>query len=301
MSEYKGIDDEFYSLSSDVYFKHFFSDSKMLALFLSTLWEKEIKPESITYDNTESNPPRNKEIIYDVVATIEDEGVKRIIRINLEMQNKDYASLASRMEFYAARKYALSIDQGDEYEKVSSESIWFIGFKDLKKYTKDPTRWSKTYKCVSLEEGDILGGNSAIRLLFLKNKENCPIMEIEEFLKMFEKLDPANLPEVKGTLAKEARRMVLEMNNDRKLKNDAFSHEMFLRDQAAMLAESESKGKAEGLAEGLAEGEARGLSKGKAEEKNEMVKRMKMMGLENEIIAQAANISLEELNKILDK
>ena len=30
MSEYKGIDDEFYSLSSDVYFKHFFSDSKSL-------------------------------------------------------------------------------------------------------------------------------------------------------------------------------------------------------------------------------------------------------------------------------
>ena len=163
MSKYKDIDDEFYSLSSDVYFKHFFSDSRSLALFLSTLWKKEIKPESITYDNTESNPPRNKEIIYDVVATIEDEGIKRIIRVNLEMQNKDYDYLASRMEFYAARKYALSIDSGDEYEKVSSESIWFIGFKDLTKYTHSPTRWSKTYKCVSLEEGDVLGG--VIRLL----------------------------------------------------------------------------------------------------------------------------------------
>lgn len=232
MSRYKDIDDEFYSLSSDVYFKHFFSNSRMLALFLSTLWEKEIKPENITYDNTESNPPRNEEIIYDVVATINDTGVKRIIRVNLEMQNKDYDYLASRMEFYAARKYASSLETGDEYLHVTSEVIWFIVFKDLIKYTNDPTRWSKT-------------------------------------------------PVTEGLLAKEARKMVVEMNNDRRLKNDAFSHEMFLRDQAAMISE--------------------GVAKGRAKGKLEIVKNMLKLNLSKEIISASTGFSTEEIEEIIKK
>ena len=79
--------------------------------------------------------------------------------------------------------------------------------------------------------------------------------------------------------------MVVEMNNDRRLKNDAFSHEMFLRDQAAMIAESEAKGKAEGLAEG----------------KIEIVKNMHKLNLSKEIISASTGFSVEEIEEIIKK
>ena len=47
-------DNLFFNLRSDVYFKHFFSVKKILAVFLSNLWNQNINEDDITYDNTES-------------------------------------------------------------------------------------------------------------------------------------------------------------------------------------------------------------------------------------------------------
>ena len=46
-------DNRFFNLRSDVYFKHFFSIKKMLAIFLSNLWNQNVNEDDITYDNTE--------------------------------------------------------------------------------------------------------------------------------------------------------------------------------------------------------------------------------------------------------
>ena len=64
MKAYKD-DNRFFNLRSDVYFKHFFSVKKMLAIFLSNLWNQNVNEADITYDNTESTVLDGKKIIYD--------------------------------------------------------------------------------------------------------------------------------------------------------------------------------------------------------------------------------------------
>ena len=79
-------DNRFFDLRYDVYFKNFFLNNKMLAGFLSLLWNTKVNPEDITYDNTESTVPEGKKIIYDVVDNIALHGNEEI-NVNLEMQN----------------------------------------------------------------------------------------------------------------------------------------------------------------------------------------------------------------------
>ena len=57
--------------------------------------------------------------------------------------------------------------------------------------------------------------------------------------------------------------------------------------------------KLEGRIEGRAEGKAEGRAEGKAEEKQENARKMKAMGLTNEMIHQITGLSVEEIEKLL--
>jgi predicted transposase/invertase (TIGR01784 family) len=63
--------------------------------------------------------------------------------------------------------------------------------------------------------------------------------------------------------------------------------------------EGRIEGRAEGIAEGRAEGIAEGRAEGRAEEKQENARKMKAMGLTNEMIHQITGLSVEEIEKLL--
>ena len=56
--------------------------------------------------------------------------------------------------------------------------------------------------------------------------------------------------------------------------------------------------KKEGKAEGLAEGKAKGRAEGRAEEKKENARKMKVLGLSNEMIHQVTGLSVEEIETL---
>ena len=109
--------------------------------------------------------------------------------------------------------------------------------------------------------------------------------------------------------------MLLKMNNDKVLRAESFSHEMFLRDQKAQfktareegleegiakgLEEGLVKGKAEGKAEGIQEGLVKGKAEGIQENKKEIAKKLFQSGQTKEFISSITGLSLEELNNIL--
>ena len=101
--------------------------------------------------------------------------------------------------------------------------------------------------------------------------------------------------------------MLLKMNNDKALRAESFSHEMFLRDQKAQfksareegLEEGLVKGKAEGKAEGIQEGLVKGKAEGIQENKKEIAKKLFQSGQTKEFISSITGLSLEELNNIL--
>ncbi len=271
-------EDVFYDLRYDVYFKNFFLNNKMLAGFLSLLWKTKVNPEDITYDNTESVLPLGKKIIYDVVANVTLHG-KEEINVNLEMQNLYHNCI---------------------------ESIWFLGFDESKFYDTEKEKWLSEYRLIN-EDGNILTDRFRINQIFLKNKDKCPIIELQEFFKLCTSLDKHNLPEFSTEYAKEAKEMLLKMNNDKALRAESFSHEMFLRDQKAQfktareegLEEGLVKGKAEGKAEGIQEGLVKGKAEGIQENKKEIAKKLFQSGQTKEFISSITGLSLEELNNIL--
>ena len=126
----------------------------------------------------------------------------------------------------------------------------------------------------------------------MKSKDKCPIIELQEFFKLCTSLDKHNLPEFSTEYAKEAKEMLLKMNNDKVLRAESFSHEMFLRDQKAQFKTARE----EGLEEGLVKGKAEGIQ----ENKKEIAKTLYSLGQTKEFIAKATGLSLDELNNILN-
>ena len=282
----------FYDLRYDVYFKNFFLNNKMLAGFLSLLWKTKVNPEDITYDNTESVLPLGKKIIYDVVANVTLHK-KEEINVNLEMQNLYHKYLNERMAFYAMRKYSDKLKRANEFGNICIESIWFLGFNDSKFHDNNTEKWLSEYKLTN-EDGNVLTDKFRIDQIFLKNKDKCPIIELQEFFKLCTSLDKHNLPEF-STDREEAKEMLLKMNNDKALRAESFSHEMFLRDQKAQFKSAREEGLEEGLVKGKAEGKAEGIQ----ENKKEIAKTLYSLGQTKEFIAKATGLSLDELNNIL--
>ena len=285
-------EDVFYDLRYDVYFKNFFLNNKMLAGFLSLLWKTKVNPEDITYDNTESVLPLGKKIIYDIVANVTLHG-KEEINVNLEMQNLYHKYLNERMAFYAMRKYSDKLKRANEFGNICIQSIWFLGFNDSKFHDNNTEKWLSEYKLTN-EDGNVLTDKFRIDQIFLKNKDKCPIIELQEFFKLCTSLDKHNLPEF-STDREEAKEMLLKMNNDKALRAESFSHEMFLRDQKAQFKSAREEGLEEGLVKGKAEGKAEGIQ----ENKKEIAKKLFQSGQTKEFISSITGLSLDELNNIL--
>ena len=93
--------------------------------------------------------------------------------------------------------------------------------------------------------------------------------------------------------------MLLKMNNDKALRAESFSHEMFLRDQKAQFKSAREEGLEEGLVKGKAEGKSEGKAEGIQENKKEIAKTLYSLGQTKEFIAKATGLSLDELNNIL--
>ena len=138
-------------------------------------------------------------------------------------------------------------------------------------------------KFIQHDEGRIMNYHRGVSLIFLKNKDKCPIIELKEMLEFFDIDNKNNLPVVESQEMKEALNMLVDMNKDRALRAEAFSREIFALDQNSQLHEAEQKGKAEGI----------------QENKKEIAKTLYSLGQTKEFIAKATGLSLEELNKIL--
>ena len=81
--------------------------------------------------------------------------------------------------------------------------------------------------------------------------------------------------------------MLIKMNNDKNLRAESFSHEMFLRDQNAQFKTAREEGIEEGIAKGI------------EENKKEIAKTLYSLGQTKEFIVKATGLSLDELNNIL--
>ena len=194
------------------------------------------------------------------------------------MQNLYHNYLNERMAFYAMRKYSDKLKRAEEFGNICIESIWFLGFDESKIQDTKNKNWLSEYM-IKNNDGNILTEKFRINQIILKNKDMCPIIELQEFFKLCTSLDRHSLPEFSTEYAKEAKKMLIKMNNDKNLRAESFSHEMFLRDQNAQFKTAREEG---------------------IEERNiEIAKKLFESGQTKEFISSITGLSLDELNNIL--
>ena len=90
------------------------------------------------------------------------------------------------------------------------------------------------------------------------------------------------------------------MNNDKVLRAESFSHEMFLMDQKVQFKSAREEGLEEGLAKGKAEGKAEGIQEGENVKAIAIAKKLFASGQTKEFISSITGLSLDELNNILN-
>ena len=88
-----------------------------------------------------------------------------------------------------------------------------------------------------------------------------------------------DLPVFTTEFAKEALKVLIELNNDEELRREAFLHEMDLKERNRQLDEVKEEGKSEA--------------------KIEAVKNMLKLNLSKEVISQSTGLSIEEIEEII--
>ena len=134
-------------------------------------------------------------------------------------RNVDY--LVVKMNLYSFMKYWKAFDKSEISDPVNVESIWFLGFDDIKDYVKKTNSWdNKVY--LSSDDGKILNKDRSIKIIYLKNNDKCPITELRKLLELFDIENKDNLPITDSKELNETLNILVDMNNDEELRVEAF-------------------------------------------------------------------------------
>ena len=141
------------------------------------------------------------------------------------MSYRNIGYLGAKMDHYSLVKYWKAIEKIGIISLANVESIWFLGFDDIKNYVNDPNCWhDEVY--LSTDEGKILNKHRCVKIIYLKNKDKCPITEVRKLLELFDIENKDNLPIVDSEGLSEALNILTDMNNDEVLRAEAFSSAM---------------------------------------------------------------------------
>ena len=201
---------------------------------------------------------------------------------DIEIQKADKGNLPKRTRMYSSMMDANMLDKGLEYEQLKDSYVIFICMFDP--FEKGLARY--TFRSICEEaEGLPLGDGRCI--MFLNTKGS--IGELGKNMDAFFGYLNGGVESI-GTgkdsgneFVERLDECVLDINGDEDWRQGYMKYELNLIEK---------------YKEGEAKGEAKGISIGEANERTRMVKSFKEQGFPVEAIAKAANLSVEEVNKI---
>ena len=267
----------------------------------------------------------DKEVTVDIHATDADER-----EIQIEMQIRQDKAISSRMLDNWARLYSAQLNKGDDYRKHRPMLVlWVLGetfFEDAECVHAFRTcdRRIGTILCadlliitVELPKRQGLSGPSSL------TKFETPLEEWMWFLANGAEIDLRKASyrslrdeireavEIMDVFSKQAKaRYTYERRMDWERTMNAWkadSRQEGLEEGRAEglkagiaegIAKGIAEGKAKGIAEGIAEGKAKGLAEGKRVQALEVARRLKALGLSDDMIVTATGIEKDELGSL---
>lgn len=273
-------------------FKRIFGDKELLMDFLNSLLEGERVITDLSYLNTERQPDESngRKTVYDLYCKT-DTGEYIII----EMQNREQEFFKDRALYYMAKSIVQQEIKGNgwKFNLTAVYGVYFVNFLLNKNDTDE--HFCKDIALVDKHTGKVF--NNKFRQIyielprFMKSEADCHnfldywiynlvnMNKLKEISFKDRKAIFSRLERIasQANLSKEER---ARLEEDWKDYNDLFNTVDYAK----------KEGKAEGLAEGKAEG--------RAEEKQENARKMKVLGLSNEMIHQVTGLSVEEIETL---
>ena len=141
-----------------------------------------------------------------------------------------------------------------------------------------------------------------IELLFLKKLKEIDIKEEKDMLKVWIEFlrDPESevirSVEMSNEEIRRAKDKLYKLSQDEKERELYFIREKSIKDEASALYNAEQKGIEKGIEQGMKEG----LEQGEKKAKIDTIKKLNLMGLSIEQIAQGVSLTIDEVKQILE-
>ena len=207
---------------------------------------------------------------------------------DIELQRTSITDLAQRARLYSSSMDVGMLDKGESFENIRTSYVIFL-------CTFDPfERDEKIYRFATMCEnvqGLPLGDRRYIMFLNSKGSKGSSNLDMDELFRYLNGGVGAIGMETRSELVTVLDKYVQKYNRDDDWRKEYMKLEFLLKDKY-------DEGKTAGEAEGLLIGEAKGISIGEANATSRMVKSFKEQGVPVEVIAKAANLSVEEVNNI---
>ena len=203
---------------------------------------------------------------------------------DIELQRTSITDLAERARLYSSSMDIAMLDKGEGFGRMRTSYVIFLCTYDP--FSKD----EKVYRFATLCEnvqGLPLGDRRYIMFLNSRGSKGVSNLDMDELFRYLNGGVGAIGMETKSRLVTVLDRYVQRYNRDDDWRKEYMKLEFLLKDK---YDEGRTAGEAEGISIGEARGEANATSR--------MVKSLKDQGFPIEAIAKAANLSVDEVNKI---
>ena len=275
---------------------------ELLISFLNDLLDGEVKITNVIFKDKERlGPTRDQRgLIYDVYCET-DEG-KRFI---LEMQNKWQPYFFDRSICYASR----SILEQVERSKTEKEGaylflpVYTVCFLNYRQREDGFTKFRTDIVLADKEDGTI--ASDKLRFIYLamplfdKEVDEC-VTDFDKWIYVLKHMEA--LSRMPFTAQKDVFKQLEEyadIHHLNKKEDEAYQNSLWVaRDYAAIMSAAEREAKEYGLAQGLKKGMEKGMEKGRTEANRQTALRLLAMGLAPQQIAEATQLSLDEVKAL---
>ena len=279
---------------------------ELLISFLNDLLDGEVKITNVIFKDKERlGPTRDQRgLIYDVYCET-DEG-KRFI---LEMQNKWQPYFFDRSICYASR----SILEQVERSKTEKEGaylflpVYTVCFLNYRQREDGFTKFRTDIVLADKEDGTI--ASDKLRFIYLamplfdKEVDEC-VTDFDKWIYVLKHMEA--LSRMPFTAQKDVFKQLEEyadIHHLNKKEDEAYQNSLWVaRDYAAIMSAAEREateyGLAQGLKKGMKKGMEKGMEKGRLEANKQTALRLLAMGLSFQQVAEATQLSLDEVNKL---
>lgn len=303
----KPMANELVNLRIDFAFKQLFGTSgseEILITFLNAMLEESLESPIASLQLEDPHLHREHEddklSILDVSATL-DTGTK----VNVEIQLNNNHDMIKRSLYYWGKLYTSQLQKGMPYSSlhktITINLLNFVMFSEYDEFHTTGILWNRQQQRMLSDDIEVHvveipklmqqwreekvnpWEDSFVRWLLL-----LPANEDEHLTQTLEDIAMNQDPILQKAMNKWER-----MSQDSSFRQAYEAREKALMDEAAKFAHARNEGKKEGLQEGIEQGVQQG--------KIQMIKGMNELGVPVETIAKASNLSVEEIERILEQ